>query len=267
LNSVIDSKRKVPFIKVVIDLISKKMNELNADQKIEEPKSELEQLRWEMMGAIHDLGHPVGDLVSFFDVALHRINDPEYTKIHQEKDLKWGMQAAEYCVELIRMLQFYNHRRDEEDISFEKLNLREEGEYVLRVSALGKRGNITLENNIPENEFAYANQCFLKRIYFNLIGNATRSIWVKEGKITLEAERQDELYVCRVIDTGKGFGDCKLNDLFGETRLEPLGTVHGMGLITCKRLVEKLGGTFDLRSEGHDKGATAEFTLPRYQEC
>jgi signal transduction histidine kinase len=41
---------------------------------------------------------------------------------------------------------------------------------------------------------------------------------------------------------------------------------HGIGLSTCKNIVERYGGGIRAESEGHDKGTTIIFTLPAADE-
>ena len=105
----------------------------------------------------------------------------------------------------------------------------------------------------------------LKQVLLNLISNSLK--FTKEGSVSLQVERGIGVTVLRVVDTGIGVSQEAQKRLFqkfvqaegGHSR-EYGGT--GLGLVICKHLMELMGGTIGLYSEGHGKGTTMTITVP-----
>jgi signal transduction histidine kinase len=105
----------------------------------------------------------------------------------------------------------------------------------------------------------------LKQVLLNLLSNALK--FTKEGSVTLQAERHPGLIALRVVDTGIGVSHEAQARLFqkfaqadgGHSR-EYGGT--GLGLVICKHLMEMMGGTIGLSSEGLGRGSTLRITMP-----
>jgi signal transduction histidine kinase len=104
----------------------------------------------------------------------------------------------------------------------------------------------------------------LKQVLLNLLSNSLK--FTKEGSVRVEVERGFGQVIIRVIDTGIGIkaeDQAKLFQKFvqaegGHSR-EYGGT--GLGLVICKHLMEMMGGTIALTSEGLDMGSTLTLTL------
>ena len=119
--------------------------------------------------------------------------------------------------------------------------------------------------NLAEMPEVLADAGRLKQVLLNLISNALK--FTKEGSVSLQAERGIGLVVVRVVDTGIGVSAEAQQRLFqkfvqaegGHSR-EYGGT--GLGLVICKHLVEMMGGTIGLYSEGQGKGTTMTITVP-----
>jgi len=103
----------------------------------------------------------------------------------------------------------------------------------------------------------------LERIMSNLISNAVK-FTPAGGSVSVSAERTDTELVIRVVDTGVGIPPEDLENVFTRffrsksTELMP-GT--GLGLPITKALVEGLGGTIRLSSDG-SSGTEVLVTLP-----
>ena len=105
----------------------------------------------------------------------------------------------------------------------------------------------------------------LKQVLLNLLSNSLK--FTKEGSVSLLAERHPGLIALLVVDTGIGVSieaQARLFQKFaqadgGHSR-EYGGT--GLGLVICKHLMEMMGGTIELSSEGLGKGSTLRITMP-----
>lgn len=104
----------------------------------------------------------------------------------------------------------------------------------------------------------------LKQVMLNLLSNALK--FTKEGSVRVVVERGFGQVSIQVIDTGIGIraeDQAKLFQKFvqaegGHSR-EYGGT--GLGLVICKHLMEMMGGTITLQSEGVDLGSTLTLTV------
>ena len=113
----------------------------------------------------------------------------------------------------------------------------------------------------------YGNRGKLRQVFTNNIGNSTK--FTKIGGITVRVEiTNDSMLKVSIMDTGRGIAPEDVEKLFHkfgrldnsyQTVAESGGT--GLGLYIVKSLVEKMGGTVGIYSEGLDKGSTFWFTL------
>jgi two-component system, chemotaxis family, sensor kinase Cph1 len=101
-------------------------------------------------------------------------------------------------------------------------------------------------------------------VFQNLIGNAIK--YRRKGevpRIRIEGVREDAFWKMSVSDNGEGFEPAYAGSIF-----EPFKRLHGkdvpgsgIGLATCKRVIERLGGRIWPESV-RGQGSTFYFTLP-----
>jgi signal transduction histidine kinase len=104
----------------------------------------------------------------------------------------------------------------------------------------------------------------LKQVLLNLLSNALK--FTKEGSVAVQVERHPGFIELRVADTGIGVSLDSQTRLFqkfaqaegGHSR-EFGGT--GLGLVICKHLMEMMGGSISLHSEGLGRGTTMRITM------
>jgi signal transduction histidine kinase len=131
----------------------------------------------------------------------------------------------------------------------------------------------------------YADPAKLKQVLINVIGNATK--FTDSGSITINTrietikdksqenssnlpigiEHSSSCVIVTVRDTGIGIDPAQQSKLFrpfvmvdGTTTRQYGGT--GLGLAISRNLMEMMGGTITLFSEGKGKGSIVEITLP-----
>ena len=105
----------------------------------------------------------------------------------------------------------------------------------------------------------------LKQVLLNILSNALK--FTREGSVRLEAERGPGIISVRVVDTGIGVEHEAQKRLFNKFAQADGGHARefggtGLGLVICKHLMEMMGGTIGLFSEGQGKGSTMTITLP-----
>ena len=103
----------------------------------------------------------------------------------------------------------------------------------------------------------------LTRVFLNLIGNAIRYHQPDSPPVvavSAEPDRGD--WIFSVKDDGPGIDPSHRERVFESfQRLDSRKPGHGLGLATCKRIVERLGGRIWVESQ-LGRGANFRFTLP-----
>ena len=134
---------------------------------------------------------------------------------------------------------------------------------------LARDKGLTLQFDVPPGEplVVRTDRIKLARVLGNLIGNAIK--FTERGDVRIDAHRNgDNSIRISVADTGIGIAPEYLSHIFDEffqlrnpERDRAKGT--GLGLTICKRLVDAMGGTLEVKSEP-GAGSTFTLTLPAY---
>jgi signal transduction histidine kinase len=101
----------------------------------------------------------------------------------------------------------------------------------------------------------------LNQVWANLLDNALRAVG-DSGRVTVSTERDGDVAVVSVTDTGVGIKPEDMGKLFQpffSTRAAGEGT--GLGLALCRKIILHHGGTIHLTSE-YGKGTRSEVRLP-----
>jgi signal transduction histidine kinase len=148
---------------------------------------------------------------------------------------------------------------------------------ILSLDALAHRGRHRVRNTIPPDFFAIADEEALYRIFMNLLSNALK--YSQEGRPvlfdghirlvrSLAAAGAAQVAEVIVRDWGVGIARADQHKIFERfTRLErdlnsPVRG-SGLGLAICKELLEAMGGTIWVESEGvPGSGSTFYIRLP-----
>ncbi|MEO6463803.1 MAG: ATP-binding protein, partial [Candidatus Eisenbacteria bacterium] len=106
----------------------------------------------------------------------------------------------------------------------------------------------------------------LTQVFDNLLNNAAKYT-DRGGRIRLAVERQGDVAVVSITDSGIGIAAEMLGSVFEmfsqvDTAVERAQGGLGLGLNIVKRLVEKHGGTVEATSGGKDEGSTFVVRLP-----
>ena len=127
----------------------------------------------------------------------------------------------------------------------------------------GKKANL-VQKTIPSNIVAHPN--LIEQLFLNLISNS-----IKYGKPNAENTitighkiYNNDFYLISISDTGIGIPKEKHTDVFQLFRkLHPASQYEGsgIGLATCKKIVNHYGGDIWIESE-ENEGTTVFFTLP-----
>jgi signal transduction histidine kinase len=109
-----------------------------------------------------------------------------------------------------------------------------------------------------------ANPLYLTQVFENLIGNALKYRSTKPPHVSITAAEGAHVWTFSVEDNGIGIAPEYQAQIFGIFKRlhgdEYPGT--GIGLATCKKIVDRHGGTIWVESES-GKGSRFSFTLPK----
>ena len=124
--------------------------------------------------------------------------------------------------------------------------------------------NITI--NLPETDATIpCDSVKLETVFVNLIMNSIQTIGNQVGAISINLkDESDDVLLITLKDTGPGIPHEILTKIF-----DPLFTTKqmgtGLGLSSCKNIIEKHGGSIDV-SSARVKGATFLIRLPKKTE-
>ena len=110
-----------------------------------------------------------------------------------------------------------------------------------------------------------AHRMELVQLFQNLIGNAIKYRGEATPRVDIGAESQGEQWLFRIKDNGIGIPrehHAKVFEAFMRLHGDDKYPGTGIGLATCKKIVERLDGRIWIDSHGSD-GSVFVFTLPR----
>ena len=135
------------------------------------------------------------------------------------------------------------------------------------IACLGRdpsKDGIDLTIEVPADLQAMTDEAGLKQVLFNLLLNARQAMLGKRGRLKITARSTGSHVEIAVQDSGVGIAPENLARIFepffstknGETKQDRGGA--GLGLHTCKRLVESMDG--EIRAES-SPGKSASFVV------
>jgi two-component system sensor histidine kinase CpxA len=129
------------------------------------------------------------------------------------------------------------------EVQMENIGVRQLAEEVIEREKLSE---FDIKIDFDENLKVQANRNFLSKALSNVLRNAVRYAGEK-GEIILKAERDKEMVILKIIDSGEGVPEFEINQIF-----DPLYRVEkdrarqtggtGLGLAIVKTCIEACGG-------------------------
>lgn len=288
LTGKVNVKDKVKGFEVGgVDYVTKPFNEqeliariqthvelIRAKNQIEEQAKNLKQsndLKDRMFSIIgHDLRSPLSAAKLKMDFIMRGIINPKDDKFLDETvfDLLKTMDEALNLLQ--NLLGWAKSESDQIQVIPEKLNINELVEQTFRLLKLGSdHKKIEMQNNVPIDVFAYADNNMIKTVLRNILSNAIKFTPV-EGIIKINSKLRKNKLVIEIEDNGNGIPKEDIKKILNPNEhFSKLGTEKepgtGLGLILCQNFVQKNGGTLKIRSEV-GKGSTFYFDLPLFSE-
>lgn len=241
-------------------------NKLIKDQKIALEDANKKLTSFANMVA-HDVRAPLRTIRSF--IKIHeRDLQRKCSESYDKENLDFIKQAAVNLDELTTDLLDYA-KSDNDSIRNQKLSLHQ----ILKTVTFNLTETINATNAeiiFPESDFFInGKKLRLIQLFQNLISNGLKyQSGEKLPCITVQATEVGEKIHISIIDNGIGIEQEYLKKIF-----EPFRRLHtaeeyggsGIGLATCKKIIDKLGSEFSVSSEV-GSGSNFTFDLPKYIE-
>lgn len=216
----------------------------------------------------HDLRSPFSSLLGISKLLAEGANDLERSDIKELAEAlnSQAVNVFDFMENLLKWAQAHTGRMKYEPTVLSLKEITVPVESLLRENAHAK--GVTLIDKISDELSVYADENMIRSVVQNLVSNALK-FTPAGGTVTLSAAqsvKKPRLVDISISDTGVGMSETDARKLFRidvvhTTRGTEDETGSGLGLILCKELVEKNGGTIWVNStEG--TGTTFTFTLP-----
>lgn len=253
------------FVAIIIDITVAKASETKLQELnhlLEKSNDELEQFA---SITAHDLLEPLR-MISGFTSLLEK----KYADRLDEKGLKYLRFASDGSVRMQQMIKDileYSRANTKAEDS-ERFNLLDilktvSNDLQLLIQASGA------SIHLPESDLAlFGDKNSIYRLFLNLINNALK--FIPEGRkpeIGVLIDQDENQYQFTVTDNGIGIHQDHIKLLFKpysrlNNRQKFEGT--GLGLATCKKIVDRHGGTIWVTSQ-LGEGSQFHFTLPKIE--
>jgi PAS domain S-box-containing protein len=204
-------------------------------------------------GIAHDMNNVLGAIVAFADLARRRLEQDDERMVHLDEVVN----AAQRGALLTRKLLDFSRREQDAPLAVSDL-LRVLNDTRPMAERLAGSTVEIVTRFEPEPMFVSLDTTSLEQILLNLVVNA-RDAMPEGGKVTVTAHRPIEAsgalqagrYVrLAVSDTGTGMEAKLIDKIFDPFfTTKPRGVGTGLGLYTCRMLVERAGGVISVRSE------------------
>ena len=249
------------FRPLTSDIVERKHAQRELAKQAEELKisnAELEQFAYV---ASHDLQEPLRMVSSYLQLLEHRYSG----KLDDDANdfIQFAIDGASRMQRLTSDLLTYSrvgtHQREFGPVSCE--DVLDQALSNLQV-AVEEESAVITRAPLP---VVMADDGQLPQLFQNLIGNGIKFHGDEPPRIHVSAEQNENEWVFSVRDNGIGIDPERREDIFQifqrlHTQEEYSGT--GIGLATCKKIVEHHGGRIWVEAE-LNKGAGFYFTIPK----
>lgn len=252
------------FISQVVDLTEQRRTWLALEQTGRELEASNAELRRYAAVVAHDLRGPLATIAGFTELLIHRYGerfDPQGTQILQVT-VRVVRQMAETVEGLLEL-----SRIEVDEPAYETVDVGALVEDVI-AAILPQLDAADAHLRIGHLPRVTGDPALLRLLFQNLLSNAVQYRHPDRGlEVTIEAEHTRPFWTFTVTDNGRGFDPADREVMFeplarGRGRDLPGGT--GIGLATCRKVVERHHGTIDALPL--DAGARFAFTLPEVPE-
>ena len=213
----------------------------------------------------HELRTPINALIGYSALLLDGVLGEVNTR--QRDALMRGRAAAEHLLALINdILDLAKIEAGKMPLRLEEVSLREVTlEVTQQIEPMVRKKQLEFKMDIaPDCPPIYSDRTKVKQILLNLLSNAVK--FTNRGRVTVEAHRAVDGVRIDVVDTGIGIRASDLQAIWedfrqvDQSRTREFGGT-GLGLSITRKLLDRLGGSVDVRST-YGEGSTFSVYLP-----
>lgn len=251
--------RRSEVIGLVDDITVRKQAELDRDEMIATLRRSNEDFERFAQAASHDLRSPLRTVTAMTQILERNYKDK--LDARAEELIRFVVSGAERMDALITGL-----------IEFSRATSAELATEAVPLDGCLRDALDNLRDVIDESRSTIvadalptvaARQAPMVQVFQNLVANAIKYRRAEPVSVKISAECDGANWIVRVADTGQGFDPKYAEDIFLAFRRlhndEYAG--NGIGLATCKRVVERYGGRIWAESQP-GAGSVFSFTLP-----
>ncbi|KYK20770.1 hypothetical protein AYK21_05545 [Thermoplasmatales archaeon SG8-52-2] len=246
--------------------ILKTMN-FELERKVAERTDEIKNLLKQKDEFINQLGHdlknPLSPVTNLLPLIKDQVDDP------QTKDqLNIVMRNVDFMKNLvIKTIELAKLNSPTTEFLLDSVNLSEEiNNSIEKNKTMLQDYNMDIIKNIDNKLTISADKLRLSELFDNIITNAMKYS-PKGSSIIFNSKIEGNFIKISVKDSGIGLTQQQKKHIFDEfykvDKSRHDFESSGLGLTICKRIVEKHGGSIWAESQGHQKGTTIYFTLPK----
>jgi len=240
-------KSRINEVNVMADAFNKMGESLKklveTEKKLAEANVRVKKERLTAMGELaasmaHDMKNPLATIRSAAEIVKRNAkgDDEEMKKILERMDRAIYRMAhqIEDVLNFVRITP----------LEIKKTSIRSLLDSVIESLEMPK--SITVD--LPKNDLQIlCDERKIEIVFINLILNAIQAIGNNQGKITIRISEKENFAVIEIEDSGPGIPEEYFSKMF-----EPLVTSKqkgtGLGLATCKNIVEQHGGTITAKN-------------------
>lgn len=215
----------------------------------------------------HDLRAPIGNFSIVIDYLLENLengssNNEELVEMMTEIS-KQSKSMAQLLMNLMKWIKLQNEGINPK---FEIIDLVNQiNDSIAPLLSSAKEKEINIKNKGTEKINIVGDPDMLQLIIRNITSNAIK-FTENGGNILISFKNEKDNVEIYIKDDGIGLDENNIKSLFENIGNSELGTKGekgtGLGLSLCKEMIEKMGGSISVESEGEGKGTTFIVTLP-----
>ncbi len=274
LTTQVENERLYDALKKLNSELERRIRDATADladqnARLQWQSQEVERankLKSEFLASMsHELRTPINALIGYSALLLDGVLGEVNTR--QRDALMRGRAAAEHLLALINdILDLAKIEAGKMPLRLEEVSLREVTlEVTQQIEPMVRKKQLEFKMEIaPDCPPIYSDRTKVKQILLNLLSNAVK--FTNRGRVTVEAHRAVDGVRIDVVDTGIGIRASDLQAIWedfrqvDQSRTREFGGT-GLGLSITRKLLDRLGGSVDVRSTYGD-GSTFSVYLP-----
>lgn len=197
----------------------------------------------------HDIRNPLSNIQLALGIIKQKKN-------LESNDIKEKFQIIEKNLDRIS-------HQVENVLDFVRIHPLEKEKFNLNALLIESINSLTIPKNIkinlPKNDvISFVDPFQIQIVFKNLITNAVQAIGEKEGEINIKIIDGLTESIIEFIDSGPGLTDLNSKEIF-EILTTTKQTGTGLGLVTCKQIIENHGGTIEVK----EKPTTFTIKIPK----